>query len=63
MYPRWMEVTGYVSLADFGIVTFVFVTFVFVMAIFVEGPYLAIGDIAGCLLIGLIWRCQASRRT
>jgi hypothetical protein len=56
MYPRWMEVAGYVSLAVFGIVTFVFV-------IFVEGPYLAIGDIAGCLLIGLIWRCQASRRT
>jgi hypothetical protein len=59
MYPRWMEVAGYVSLAVFGIV----MTFVFVMAIFVEGPYLAIGDIAGCLLIGLIWRCQASRRT
>lgn len=57
MYPRWMEVAGYVSLAVFGIV-------VFLLSALVNGLYLAIGEIVVWLLIGVIWTwVEASRRT
>jgi hypothetical protein len=57
MYPCWMEVAGYVSLAVVGIV-------IFLVSVLVKGPYLAIGEIVGWLLIELIrtW-VGASRRT
>ena len=57
MYPRWMEIAGYVSLALIGIL-------VFLIAIWVEGFYLAIGEVVGWLLLGFIltW-VEASRRT
>jgi hypothetical protein len=57
MYPRWMEVAGYISIAFIVIV-------VFLLTIWVEGLYLGIGEVVVWLLIGLIgtW-VEASRRT
>jgi hypothetical protein len=44
MYPRWMEIAGYVSIAIVGIL-------MFLIAILAEGLYPAVGEIVGLLLL------------
>ncbi|MCP1915410.1 hypothetical protein J2R96_007890 [Bradyrhizobium elkanii] len=57
MYPRWMEIAGYVSIAIVGIL-------IFLAAILAEGLYPAIGEIVGLLLfvaITLSWRPRGAK--
>ncbi|MBR0895429.1 hypothetical protein JQ616_10765 [Bradyrhizobium tropiciagri] len=54
MYPRWMEIAGYVSIAIVGIL-------IFLAAILAEGLYPAIGEIVGLLLFVAI-ASRLSRR-
>lgn len=56
MYPRWMEIVGYVYLAVIGIL-------VFLILISVEGFYLGIGEIVSALLISIMmaWASERSR--
>ncbi|WP_321177151.1 MULTISPECIES: hypothetical protein [Bradyrhizobium] len=49
MYPRWMEIAGYVSIAIVGVL-------IFLVAILAEGLYAAIGEIVGLLLLFAIAR-------